>query len=62
MFKGDQNVVDVNYLKNIVVKKFHPILQHDSHEFMAHLLSSLQDEETPWEGSQFNGSDESKSL
>lgn len=37
-------------------------MQHDSHEFMIYLLSSLQDEETPIEGSQFDGSDERKSY
>jgi len=37
-------------------------MQHDSHEFMMYLFGSLQDEETPIEGSKFDGSDESKSL
>jgi hypothetical protein len=37
-------------------------MQHDSQEFMMYILSCLQDEETPLEGSRFNGSDESKSL
>ena len=37
-------------------------MQHDSHEFMTYLFSSLQDEETPTEGSKFDGSDESKSY
>ena len=62
MYREDKKIVDVNYLKNIVIKRFHPILQHDSHEFMAYVLSSLQDEETPWEGSKFDGSDESKTM
>ena len=37
-------------------------MQHDSHEFMMYLLSSLQDEETPLEGSAFDGSDERKTY
>ena len=37
-------------------------MQHDSHEFMAYFFSSLQDEETPMEGSQFDGSKEDKTL
>ena len=37
-------------------------MQHDSHEFMMYLLSSLQDEETPMEGSTFDGSDERKTY
>lgn len=37
-------------------------MQHDSHEFMMYLLGSLQDEETPMEGSNFDGSDERKSY
>jgi len=41
MYREDKKIVDVNYLKNIVIKRFHPILQHDSHEFMAYVLSSL---------------------
>lgn len=51
MFKENYQVIDIEYLKNIVVKKFISVQQHDSHEFMTYLLSSLQDEETPWEGS-----------
>jgi len=46
----------------VVARKFHPIMQHDSHEFMMYLFGSLQDEETPIEGSKFDGSDENKSL
>jgi hypothetical protein len=37
-------------------------MQHDSHEFMMFLFGSLQDEETPTEGSQFDGSDPHKNL
>lgn len=33
-------------LKKLVRKKFDPITQHDSHEFMVYLLEQLQDEET----------------
>lgn len=37
-------------------------MQHDSHEFMAYLLSCLQEEETPKKGSYFDGSCEKKSY
>jgi ubiquitin C-terminal hydrolase len=49
-------VIEIKHLKDSVAKKFQPIMQHDSHEFMAFLFGSLQDEETPVEGSQFDGS------
>jgi hypothetical protein len=26
MYREDKKIVDVNYLKNIVIKRFHPIL------------------------------------
>ena len=47
-------------LKEIVRSKFHPILQHDIHEFLTYILSSAQDETTPEKGSTFNGSDMKK--
>ncbi len=55
-------IIEIKFLKDVVARKFHPIMQHDSHEFMTYLLGSLQDEETPNEGSKFDGSDENKSL
>lgn len=36
-----QKVVELTYLKDIVSKKFYPVMQYDSHEFMMFLLSSL---------------------
>ena len=60
-FKSNNKIIEVRYLKNVISKKFHPIMQHDSHEFMSYLFGSLQDEETPIEGSRFDGSDENKS-
>ena len=62
VFKSKQKVVELKHLKELVSRKFYPIMQHDSHEFMMYLLSSLQDEETPVEGSKFDGSDERKNL
>jgi uncharacterized UBP type Zn finger protein len=62
VFRQRQKIIEITMLKEVVSKKFHPIMQHDSHEFMTYLLGSLQDEETPIEGSKFDGSDESKSL
>lgn len=60
MYRSETQYIEIRHLKDTVAKKFHPILQHDSHEFMAYLLSNLQDEETPVEGSQFDGSQEGK--
>lgn len=62
VFKSKQQVIEIKFLKDTVARKFHPIMQHDSHEFMTFMFSSLQDEETPIEGSKFNGSDYTKSL
>eukprot|EP00347_Sterkiella_histriomuscorum_P013357 403365027 len=62
VFRSKNKTIEIKFLKDVVAKKFHPIMQHDSHEFMMFLFGSLQDEETPVEGSQFNGSDQSKSL
>ena len=41
VYKTNQRVIEIKFLKDVVAKKFHPIMQHDSHEFMAYLLSSL---------------------
>ena len=61
MYRAQDKVIDINkYLKDVILKKFNPIMQHDSHEFMIYLLSSLADEETPLEGNKFDGSDEKK--
>lgn len=37
-------------------------MMHDCHEFLMHLMSNLQDEETPAEDSKFDGSDAKKTL
>ena len=34
-------MVDPKNLKELVEKKFHPIYQHDSQEFMMYILSNL---------------------
>ena len=41
--------------------KFHPVMMHDSQEFMIYLFGNLQDEETPV-GNKFDGSDSTKTL
>ena len=33
--------IDPTGLKNMVKKKFFPMMQHDSHEFLMHILSCL---------------------
>jgi uncharacterized UBP type Zn finger protein len=33
-------------IKRLVRRKFDPIAQHDSHEFMVYLLEQLQNEQT----------------
>ena len=42
-------------LKNLIRKKFFPSMQHDSHEFLMHMIGSIQDEETPKNAVKFNG-------
>jgi ubiquitin C-terminal hydrolase len=42
-------------LKNLIRKKFYPMMQHDVHEFLMHILSQLQDEETPANIKKFDG-------
>lgn len=42
-------------LKNLIRKKFYPTMQHDSHEFLMHVLGALQDEEKPINNKNFNG-------
>ena len=51
---------DLKYLKEVVQKKFCPIMMHDGHEFLMYTLANLQDEGTPKEGSAFDGSDPTK--
>jgi ubiquitin C-terminal hydrolase len=42
-------------LKNLVKEKFYPMQQQDSHEFLMHIISSLQDETTPLNRVKFDG-------
>ena len=49
-------------LKKVLRRKFDPILQHDSHEFMVFLFEQLSDEQTPKATSAWDGSDPKKSL
>lgn len=48
-------VIDPKGIKSLVRRKFDPIAQHDSHEFMVWLFEQIQDELTPkntkWDGS-----------
>lgn len=48
-------------IKKLIRRKFDPVVQHDSHEFMVYLLEQLQDEQTP-KGGVFDGSDGKKPL
>lgn len=41
VFKSKLSVIEIKYLKDVVSQRFHPIMQHDSHEFLAFLLSNL---------------------
>ena len=43
----NEEILNPTGLKNLIRKKFYPTMQHDSHEFFMHIISSLQDEETP---------------
>lgn len=49
-------------LKNLLRRRFDPIMQHDSHEFMVYLLEQLQDEQTLKNRPNFDGSDHTKSI
>lgn len=42
-------------LKNKIRRHFTPMMQHDSHEFLMHIIGELQDEETPLDVKKFNG-------
>ena len=44
-------------LKQLLRRKFDPIMQHDSHEFLCYLLEQLSYEETPKLKTKFNGSE-----
>lgn len=62
-FKHDANtghILNPTGLKNLIRKKFHPIMQHDSHEFLMHVIGQLQDEETPAKGPKFDGEENPK--
>lgn len=50
-----QGILNPTQLKNLIRRQFYPTMQHDSHEFFIHVLSQLQDEETPKSGVKFNG-------
>ena len=49
-------------LKHLLKRRFDPIMQHDSHEFMVYLLEQLQDEQTLRSRPVFNGSDPNKPV
>ena len=49
------SVYDPVGFKNLLNKKFTPIRQHDSHEFLMHIISTLQDEEAPLGRKRFDG-------
>jgi hypothetical protein len=51
----NEQILNPTGLKNLIRKKFYPTMQHDSHEFFVHMMSSLQDEETPINLTKFNG-------
>ena len=50
-----QVILNPTQLKNLIRRLFYPTMQHDSHEFFIHVLSQLQDEETPKKSVMFNG-------
>lgn len=52
---GDQVIMNPTGLKNKIRRHFTPSMQHDSHEFLMHLIGELQDEETPADIKRFNG-------
>jgi uncharacterized UBP type Zn finger protein len=45
-----------------VSRKFYPVQQHDSHEFLIYMLSNLEDEETPIATHAFDGSVGNKQI
>jgi ubiquitin C-terminal hydrolase len=51
----DEQYLNPTMLKNLIRKKFFPSMQHDVHEFLMHMLSTLQDEETPVDNKKFDG-------
>lgn len=51
----NEEILNPTGLKNLIRKKFYPTMQHDSHEFFMHIISSLQDEETPVNIKKFDG-------
>lgn len=40
-------VMSPNFIKEEIYRKFSPVYQHDCHEFLTYIMSTLQDEETP---------------
>jgi hypothetical protein len=50
-------VVSPDHIKTEIVNKFSPVYQHDCHEFFTHIMSNLQDEETPIQEKQYTDSD-----
>ena len=63
VFKHDADtghILNPTGLKNLIRKRFYPSMQHDSHEFLMHIISELQDEETPVKGPKFDGEEDSK--
>ena len=51
----NDEILNPTGLKNLIRKKFTPMMQHDSHEFFMHIIGSLQDEETPINMKKFDG-------
>ena len=47
-------------LQKVLRRKFDPIMQHDSHEFMVFLFEQLSDEQTPKVGSEWDGDGSTK--
>jgi ubiquitin C-terminal hydrolase len=51
-----KKVVSIDKLRTHIMKKFEPVDQHDAHEFLLYLVQNLQEEGTPVEGHNFDGS------
>jgi len=63
LWTQDIKVFNNHKLKDATMRKFYPVMQHDCHEFFCHVLSSLQDEETPQQQTvSFDGIDTKKSI
>jgi len=57
MWKERAKVASIDMLRKQIQKKFNPVDQHDAHEFLLYLVQNLQEEGTPVEGHNFDGSD-----